>query len=169
MWNLTLVSCVFDCSCARCVHISLWWELWLLLRPTHRPLLWPQLPGKELWMYCNLMSIQHSLKDFSECIAVLCISVWLLVVSLQYYFNPHTQQYMYWDGEKHTYIPAADGQSNSEGAPTSLGAAPSDSPFGTPGSKEKKDKPKNKTAQQVLPTLDTGSILTDVNIKLINL
>ncbi|KAK1897836.1 RNA-binding protein 10 [Dissostichus eleginoides] len=72
----------------------------------------------------------------------------------QYYFNPHTQQYMYWDGEKHTYIPAADGQSNSEGAPTSLGAAPSDSPFGTPGSKEKKDKPKNKTAQQIAKDME---------------
>ncbi|XP_034071915.1 RNA-binding protein 10 [Gymnodraco acuticeps] len=72
----------------------------------------------------------------------------------QYYFNPHTQQYMYWDGEKHTYIPAADGQSNSEGAPTSLGAAPSDSPFGTPGSKEKKDKPKSKTAQQIAKDME---------------
>ncbi|KAF3860511.1 hypothetical protein F7725_000766 [Dissostichus mawsoni] len=72
----------------------------------------------------------------------------------QYYFNPHTQQYMYWDGEKHIYIPAADGQSNSEGAPTSLGAAPSDSPFGTPGSKEKKDKPKNKTAQQIAKDME---------------
>ncbi|KAI4823487.1 hypothetical protein KUCAC02_012070 [Chaenocephalus aceratus] len=69
----------------------------------------------------------------------------------QYYFNPHTQQYMYWDGEKHTYIPAADGQSNSEGAPTSLGAAPSDSPFGTPGSKEKKDKPKSKLLNRYSP------------------
>lgn len=55
---------------------------------------------------------------------------------------------MYWDGEKHTYIPAAAGQSNAEGAPT--GAAPSEAMFGSPGSKEKKDKPKNKTAQQVL-------------------
>lgn len=79
---------------------------------------------------------------------------------LQYYYNPHSQQYMYWDGEKHTYIPAAAGQSNTEGAHTSDGAAPSDSPFSTPGSKEKKDKPKNKTAQQVLYILDT-SVSTD--------
>lgn len=57
---------------------------------------------------------------------------------------------MYWDGDKHIYIPAAAGQSNTEGAPTSDYAGPSDSPFATPGSKEKKDKPKNKTAQQVL-------------------
>ncbi|XP_031700911.1 RNA-binding protein 10 [Anarrhichthys ocellatus] len=71
----------------------------------------------------------------------------------QYYFNPHTQQYMYWDGEKHTYIPAAAaGQSNSEGAPT--GAAPSDSPFANLGCKEKKDKPKNKTAQQIAKDME---------------
>lgn len=69
---------------------------------------------------------------------------------LQYYYNPHTQQYMYWDGEKHTYIPAAAGQSNPEDVHTSDGAVPSDSLFSAPGSKEKKDKPKNKTAQQVL-------------------
>lgn len=56
---------------------------------------------------------------------------------------------MYWDGEKHVYIPAAS-QANAEGGPRSDGAAPSDSMFGSPGSKEKKDKPKNKTAQQVL-------------------
>ncbi|KAG8002638.1 RNA-binding protein 10, partial [Nibea albiflora] len=58
----------------------------------------------------------------------------------QYYYNPHTQQYMYWDGEKQTYIPAAASQSNAEGGPMS--GAPSDSLFASPGSKEKKDKPK---------------------------
>lgn len=46
--------CVSDCSCARCVHIPVWRKLWLLLRSTHRTLLWPQLPGKEWRMYCNL-------------------------------------------------------------------------------------------------------------------
>ncbi|XP_041801094.1 RNA-binding protein 10 [Chelmon rostratus] len=70
----------------------------------------------------------------------------------QYYYNPHTQQYMYWDGEKQTYIPAAAGQSNTEGAPMS--AAPSDSLFASPGSKEKKDKPKNKTAQQIAKDME---------------
>ncbi|XP_044065667.1 RNA-binding protein 10 [Siniperca chuatsi] len=70
----------------------------------------------------------------------------------QYYYNPHTQQYMYWDGEKHTYIPAAAGQSNAEGAP--MGISPSDSPFVSPGSKEKKDKPKNKTAQQIAKDME---------------
>ncbi|CAJ1085098.1 RNA-binding protein 10 isoform X4 [Xyrichtys novacula] len=72
----------------------------------------------------------------------------------QYYYNPHTQQYMYWDGEKHTYIPAATaGQSNSEGV-TSSGAAPADSPFASPGSKEKKEKPRNKTAQQIAKDME---------------
>ncbi len=61
---------------------------------------------------------------------------------------------MYWDGEKQNYIPAAAGQSNTEGAPMS--AASSDSLFAPPGNKEKKDKPKNKTAQQVCYILDTS-------------
>ncbi|XP_042347683.1 RNA-binding protein 10 isoform X2 [Plectropomus leopardus] len=72
----------------------------------------------------------------------------------QYYYNPHTLQYMYWDGEKHTYIPAAAGQSNADGAPTSVGGVPPESPFATPGSKEKKDKPKNKTAQQIAKDME---------------
>lgn len=64
----------------------------------------------------------------------------------QYYYNFHSQQYMYWDGEKHTYIPAPN-QSDCEGAQTKDGA---DSAPSASGSKEKKDKPKSKTAQQVL-------------------
>ncbi|XP_041860417.1 RNA-binding protein 10 isoform X2 [Melanotaenia boesemani] len=71
----------------------------------------------------------------------------------QYYFNPHTQQYMYWDGEKHTYIPAAS-QSATESASTKDGAASSDSLLSTSGSKEKKDKPKNKTAQQIAKDME---------------
>ncbi|XP_028266148.1 RNA-binding protein 10 isoform X2 [Parambassis ranga] len=71
----------------------------------------------------------------------------------QYYYNTHTQRYMYWDGEKHTYIPAAS-QSNAEGVPGGDGAAPSDSLFGTTGNKEKKDKPKNKTAQQIAKDME---------------
>lgn len=72
--------------------------------------------------------------------------------SSQYYYNPHTQQYMYWDGEKQNYIPAAAGQSNAEGAPMS--AAASDTLFASPGSREKKDKPKNKTAQQIAKDME---------------
>ncbi|XP_013873146.1 RNA-binding protein 10 isoform X2 [Austrofundulus limnaeus] len=71
----------------------------------------------------------------------------------QYYYNSHSQQYMYWDGEKHTYVPAAS-QSNPEGAPTKDGAASSDSAMSTTGSKEKKDKPKSKTAQQIAKDME---------------
>lgn len=63
-----------------------------------------------------------------------------MFVSFQYYYNSHTQQYMYWDGEKRTYVPAP---SQTEGAgadSTSLDASVG---------KDKKDKPKTKTAQQV--------------------
>uniref|UniRef100_H3DC22 RNA binding motif protein 10 n=1 Tax=Tetraodon nigroviridis TaxID=99883 RepID=H3DC22_TETNG len=59
----------------------------------------------------------------------------------QYYYNSHMQQYMYWDGDKKTYIPAATEQTDAEGAPS------------TPG-KEKKDKPKNKTAQQIAKDME---------------
>lgn len=54
---------------------------------------------------------------------------------------------MYWDGENHTYTPATTEQAKAEGAP--LSAVPSDSLITSPGNKEKKDKPKSKTAQQV--------------------
>lgn len=57
----------------------------------------------------------------------------------QYYYNAQSQQYLYWDGERRTYIPAleqsADGHKES-GAPSKEG-------------KEKKEKHKTKTAQQV--------------------
>lgn len=66
---------------------------------------------------------------------------------MQYYYNPHTHQYMYWDGENHTYTPAATEQVSAAGA--TLSTAPSDSLMTSPGNKEKKDKPKSKTAQQV--------------------
>ncbi|KAM3617409.1 uncharacterized protein V6R79_005784 [Siganus canaliculatus] len=64
----------------------------------------------------------------------------------QYYYNPHTQQYMYWDGEKQNYVPAATDQSNTDITSVSV-----DSPS---GSKEKKDKPKNKTAQQIAKDME---------------
>ncbi|KAJ0036734.1 hypothetical protein NQD34_005411, partial [Periophthalmus magnuspinnatus] len=57
----------------------------------------------------------------------------------QYYYNPHTQQYMYWDGEKHAYIPA-DGQSNTGNTDTE--------------SKDKKEKNKSKTAQQIAKDME---------------
>lgn len=61
----------------------------------------------------------------------------------QYYYNAQSQQYLYWDGERRTYVPAleqsADGHKET-GAPSKEG-------------KEKKEKHKTKTAQQV----NTGS------------
>lgn len=68
-------------------------------------------------------------------------------VSMQYYYNPHTQQYMYWDGENHTYTPATTEQATAEGAP--LSTLPPDSLLTSSSNKEKKDKHKSKTAQQV--------------------
>ncbi|NXG25670.1 RBM5 protein, partial [Grallaria varia] len=56
----------------------------------------------------------------------------------QYYYNALTQQYLYWDGEKETYMPAAEGVSYQQTAATTT----------TKEVKEKKEKPKSKTAQQ---------------------
>lgn len=67
----------------------------------------------------------------------------------QYYYNASTQQYMYWDGEKQTYTPAPS-QSSSEGASVKDGSASSD---GT-ASKEKREKPKSKTAQQIAKDME---------------
>ncbi|NXF29865.1 RBM5 protein, partial [Nyctibius bracteatus] len=56
----------------------------------------------------------------------------------QYYYNALTQQYLYWDGEKETYMPAAEGTTYQQTATTTT----------TKEVKEKKEKPKSKTAQQ---------------------
>ncbi|KAM4610906.1 RNA-binding protein 10 isoform 2-T2 [Polymixia lowei] len=72
----------------------------------------------------------------------------------QYYYNSHTQQYMYWDGEKQTYVPAAS-QSSAEAAATpGDDSGPADSLSAAAGGKEKKDKPKNKTAQQIAKDME---------------
>ncbi|KAM3877833.1 RNA-binding protein 5-like [Diretmus argenteus] len=60
----------------------------------------------------------------------------------QYYYNSQTQQYLYWDGEKQTYIPASDTTS------TEQVTANSKEP------KEKKDKPKSKSAQQIAKDME---------------
>ncbi|NXX58762.1 RBM5 protein, partial [Scopus umbretta] len=57
----------------------------------------------------------------------------------QYYYNALTQQYLYWDGEKETYMPAAEGITYQQTATTTT----------TKEVKEKKEKPKSKTAQQI--------------------
>jgi len=59
---------------------------------------------------------------------------------------------MYWEGEKQTYVPAPQNNNNTEQQAPAAAApgdgGPSDS-LTPPGGKERKDKPKNKTAQQV--------------------
>lgn len=59
---------------------------------------------------------------------------------MQYYYNSQTQQYLYWDSEKETYVPAP-----SENTP----AEKTDASKDPKEPKEKKEKPKSKTAQQV--------------------
>ncbi|MEQ2313748.1 hypothetical protein AMECASPLE_005218 [Ameca splendens] len=66
-----------------------------------------------------------------------------------YYYNTLTQQYLYWDSEKQTYVPASaninPGQ-NDETANRSAG--------GNKEPKEKKEKPKSKTAQQIAKDME---------------
>ncbi|XP_071205502.1 RNA-binding protein 10-like isoform X1 [Salvelinus alpinus] len=71
----------------------------------------------------------------------------------QYYYNRVTQQYMYWDGEKQTYIPAPAQSTEAVVAPGD-NPAPSNPPSAALGGKEKKDKPKNKTAQQIAKNME---------------
>ncbi|XP_062466599.1 RNA-binding protein 5 isoform X3 [Pezoporus occidentalis] len=62
----------------------------------------------------------------------------------QYYYNALTQQYLYWDGEKETYMPAAEGITYQQTATTAT----------TKEVKEKKEKPKSKTAQQIAKDME---------------
>ncbi|NXN46861.1 RBM5 protein, partial [Rhinoptilus africanus] len=68
----------------------------------------------------------------------------------QYYYNALTQQYLYWDGEKETYMPAAEGTTYQQTATTTT----------TKEVKEKKEKPKSKTAQQVQDKMAAVSLNT---------
>ncbi|ELK25038.1 RNA-binding protein 5 [Myotis davidii] len=61
----------------------------------------------------------------------------------QYYYNSLTQQYLYWDGEKETYVPAAESSSHQQ-----AGLPPAKE------GKEKKEKPKSKTAQQIAKDME---------------
>lgn len=67
-----------------------------------------------------------------------------MFVSVQYYYNSQTQQYLYWDSEKQTYVPASADANAALNDNTAAGSKE------TKEGKEKKDKPKSKTAQQVL-------------------
>uniref|UniRef100_A0A8C3K3D2 RNA binding motif protein 5 n=1 Tax=Calidris pygmaea TaxID=425635 RepID=A0A8C3K3D2_9CHAR len=68
---------------------------------------------------------------------------WSLEPSM-YYYNALTQQYLYWDGEKETYLPAAEGVTYQQTATTTT----------TKEVKEKKEKPKSKTAQQIAKDME---------------
>ncbi|KAJ1109219.1 hypothetical protein NDU88_006582 [Pleurodeles waltl] len=66
----------------------------------------------------------------------------------QYYYNSLTLQYLYWDGEKQTYLPASEtAQQQQQQLPNSMSA-------NTKEGKEKKEKPKSKTAQQIAKDME---------------
>ncbi|XP_016098107.1 RNA-binding protein 10-like isoform X1 [Sinocyclocheilus grahami] len=71
----------------------------------------------------------------------------------QYYYNAHTQQYMYWDGERHTYVPASS-QTSDDTTDAAAAGAISDLTGAPNSSKDKKDKPRNKTAQQIAKDME---------------
>lgn len=69
-----------------------------------------------------------------------------------YYYNSQTQQYLYWDSEKQTYVPASTDSSPGQNA-NANGAAATGSKELKEG-KEKKEKPKSKTAQQIAKDME---------------
>ncbi|KAJ0068485.1 hypothetical protein NL108_008435 [Boleophthalmus pectinirostris] len=68
----------------------------------------------------------------------------------QYYYNSETQQYLYWDSEKQTYVPATGSETNTEEASTTN----TSNSASTKEPKEKKDKPKSKSAQQIAKDME---------------
>uniref|UniRef100_A0A8C6UNN8 RNA binding motif protein 5 n=1 Tax=Neogobius melanostomus TaxID=47308 RepID=A0A8C6UNN8_9GOBI len=64
----------------------------------------------------------------------------------QYYYNSQTQQYLYWDNDKQTYVPA---DSNAEQNTNASGATKEPKE-----GKDKKEKPKSKTAQQIAKDME---------------
>uniref|UniRef100_A0A8C7M1C7 RNA binding motif protein 5 n=1 Tax=Oncorhynchus kisutch TaxID=8019 RepID=A0A8C7M1C7_ONCKI len=74
----------------------------------------------------------------------------------QYYFNSQTQQYLYWDSETQTYIPApAAAETTATAADSSSEqASASSTASSSTESKEKKDKPKSKSAQQIAKDME---------------
>ncbi|XP_057701177.1 RNA-binding protein 5 isoform X2 [Corythoichthys intestinalis] len=61
-----------------------------------------------------------------------------------YFYNSQTQQYLYWDGEKQSYVPVSV-DTNTAQTPTATNAKEG---------KEKKEKPKSKTAQQIAKDME---------------
>uniref|UniRef100_A0A8K9X010 RNA binding motif protein 5 n=1 Tax=Oncorhynchus mykiss TaxID=8022 RepID=A0A8K9X010_ONCMY len=80
------------------------------------------------------------------------VCVFIVVVSpfLQYYYNSQTQQYLYWDSEKQTYVPASAADQTEQSANASAAASNE-----AKESKERKqEKPKSKTAQQIAKDME---------------
>uniref|UniRef100_A0A8C7V775 RNA binding motif protein 5 n=1 Tax=Oncorhynchus mykiss TaxID=8022 RepID=A0A8C7V775_ONCMY len=73
-----------------------------------------------------------------------------------YYFNSQTQQYLYWDSETQTYIPAPAAAETTAAAADSSSeqASASSTASSSTESKEKKDKPKSKSAQQIAKDME---------------
>uniref|UniRef100_A0A667YPB7 RNA binding motif protein 5 n=1 Tax=Myripristis murdjan TaxID=586833 RepID=A0A667YPB7_9TELE len=75
----------------------------------------------------------------------------------QYYYNSQTQQYLYWDSEKQAYIPAPEAADTSAEQASTANSTSSSAPPLTINSKEpkeKKDKPKSKSAQQIAKDME---------------
>uniref|UniRef100_A0A7N9ARC0 RNA binding motif protein 5 n=1 Tax=Mastacembelus armatus TaxID=205130 RepID=A0A7N9ARC0_9TELE len=70
-----------------------------------------------------------------------------------YYYNSQTQQYLYWDSEKQTYVPASTDTNAGQNDITNNGSATTGSKEPKEG-KEKKEKPKSKTAQQIAKDME---------------
>ncbi|XP_036007240.1 RNA-binding protein 5 isoform X2 [Fundulus heteroclitus] len=66
-----------------------------------------------------------------------------------YYYNTQTQQYLYWDSEKQTYVPVPGNMNTGQNDKTANGSA-----GGNKEPKEKKEKPKSKTAQQIAKDME---------------
>ncbi|XP_044538871.1 RNA-binding protein 10-like [Gracilinanus agilis] len=62
----------------------------------------------------------------------------------QYYYNAHSQQYLYWDGERRTYVPALEQVTDGH----------KETGINLKEGKEKKEKHKTKTAQQIAKDME---------------
>ncbi|XP_039857934.1 RNA-binding protein 5-like isoform X1 [Simochromis diagramma] len=69
----------------------------------------------------------------------------------QYYYNSQTQQFLYWDSEKQTYVPASTGTGQNDGK---TGGSAATGTKELKEGKEKKEKPKSKTAQQIAKDME---------------
>ncbi|KAM7422515.1 hypothetical protein PAMA_010522 [Pampus argenteus] len=74
--------------------------------------------------------------------------------SSQYYYNSETQQYLYWDSETQTYVPAPATSDGTEQTANSAASSSAPVPTSSKECKEKKDKPKSKSAQQIAKDME---------------